>query len=297
MNQAGWKKAALSLEAGIHFLLKRRSTAGWWTDFRTPAGESDEWVTAYVAWSLSGCRSVTATVRDAAGLLLYRDREPGWAYNRIVPADCDSTAWVVRLARSLGMGRRKPIAGAIAWLHSMKKRNGWAAFPTARPIRRFTGVDHRSFDGWTSSHVCVTANVLGAVTDRGSTTVLRKRRNADGSWNGYWWTGPAFPTMLACCALGVDRQAHDWAARREGGSEPFALACRARISDAAVGDLLEAQQPDGSWPSSARLRIPSPDDVSPGPGRESLDQNRVFTTATAVRSLHEQLSRYRLRGS
>ncbi|HWI17303.1 MAG TPA: hypothetical protein VNT81_06130, partial [Vicinamibacterales bacterium] len=130
-------------------------------------------MTAYVAWSLSDCEDAAATARDAAELLLYRDRDPGWAYNRRVPADCDSTAWVVRLARALGMGRRKPIAGAIAWLHSTKKRSGWAAFPTARPIRRFTSVDHRSFGGWTSSHACVTANVLSAVSDRDSTAALR----------------------------------------------------------------------------------------------------------------------------
>ncbi len=64
--------------------------------------------------------------------------------------------------------------------------------------------------------------------------------------------------------------------------------------------VLHAQQPDGSWPSSARLRIPPPGVLDPegyqnwmvnGKGGGSIisDQHRIFTTATIVTSLQKAL--------
>ena len=52
--------------------------------------------------------------------------------------------------------------------------------------------------------------------------------------------------------------------------------------------LVTAQHADGSWPASARLRVPMPGQVDAN-GQErminALDQNRVFTTAAVTAAL------------
>lgn len=68
-----------------------------------------------------------------------------------------------------------------------------------------------------------------------------------------------------------------------------------RIEDYArlLEQLATAQLPDGSWESSALLRVPLPDDQAPDrysqwvmdgrkEGSLALDQQRVFTTATVL---------------
>jgi hypothetical protein len=60
-------------------------------------------------------------------------------------------------------------------------------------------------------------------------------------------------------------------------------------ADRAVAWLLAQQRSDGSFPASARLRVPAPAAVDPLATPELtlvyLDQDRVFTTATALAAL------------
>ncbi|HEU0142509.1 MAG TPA: hypothetical protein VFQ79_22495 [Bryobacteraceae bacterium] len=71
---------------------------------------------------------------------------------------------------------------------------------------------------------------------------------------------------------------------------------QAALIQQAMNRLIDAQLPDGSWTASARLRVPPTDCMNPNrihswyPGGKairgiSLDQQRTFTTATAVSAI------------
>ena len=68
----------------------------------------------------------------------------------------------------------------------------------------------------------------------------------------------------------------------------------------ATGWLVQQQQPDGSWSSSARLRVPHPDDLNPNQfnqwvyhgtiqGSLIFDERSVFTTATVLQALYRSV--------
>lgn len=62
---AGPREAvAHALERGTAYLLRQRHGDGWWRDFDTLAGSSDEWVTVYVGCALS--LHPDASAREAA---------------------------------------------------------------------------------------------------------------------------------------------------------------------------------------------------------------------------------------
>ncbi len=142
---------------------------------------------------------------------------------------------------------------------------------------------------------------------------LRRAQDPDGHWEGYWWPDPEYATALAVEALREHGDTEDhptieaalaWARKLPMSTSAFALACRIRIlrfddpeaCRELAARLAELQSNDGSWPSSARIRIPPPDFMHP----ESiwnwdyqrkdvygirLDQERIFTTATVLNAL------------
>ena len=79
---------ARSIEGATDFLLDARDERGWWRDFDTLAGASDEWVTAFVGTALAVAgddRSMRAAWQ--AWRLLSRRRwwSAGWGYNALGP--------------------------------------------------------------------------------------------------------------------------------------------------------------------------------------------------------------------
>jgi hypothetical protein len=70
---------------------------------------------------------------------------------------------------------------------------------------------------------------------------------------------------------------------------PFGAMPEARAKlDNAQRWLLERQRSDGSFPASARLRVPPPAALDPvdAPGTLTyLDRDRIFTTATVIAAL------------
>ena len=98
--------AAATIEAAAaraaEFLLAEREQDDFWRDFRLVNGASDEWVTAFVGYALatSGVPLPAGLVPQTVRALLRRQRpEGGWGYNRISPADSDSTAWALKFLR------------------------------------------------------------------------------------------------------------------------------------------------------------------------------------------------------
>lgn len=277
------------------FLLARQDANGGWRDFLLPAGLSDAWVTGYVGEALVGSpEGEQATRRGWAFLHETEAASGGWSYNSQVPGDADSTLWGLRLAEAIGEGSSPLARRGYAFLERhLRPDHGLSTYASAGPIRAYTGLPELvPFDGWTQSHVCVSA--AGANLPRYAARIvpyLLARQDADGSWPGYFWFDREYATGEALVALAanadhcqaIERGVRwlsgrvDLLAATESKARPaFALACAARAlalvdgsasTRAAGARLAEWQRPDGSWGPSARLRVPRPDAIDPPSGQ------------------------------
>lgn len=323
-----------SLQQALNFLLDARNPVGWWQDFQLAPGFSDEWVTAHVGatLALSPEGSAMEAARHAWDILASRNRpSAAWGYNALPPGDADSTAWGIMLAEAVGNADSPRAARARdALLLHHRNDGGIATYAEDGPIRRFINAPpDRSFAGWCASQPCVTAAVarlpdmLPLVQ-----AYIQGTQRPGGGWFAYWWCDHEYATALAAESLFAGGQEHDqrrvqwavhWARRRltqgdrAGNSDfpdgsPFATAWCLRVllldpqawEDGTVARLtawlVGAQLSDGSWPSSARLRVPLPEDTNPDAftgwvyggrieGAVVLDQRRVFTTVTVLAAL------------
>jgi hypothetical protein len=324
-----------AIAAALAFLLGRRNQAGWWLDFvhrASPPGvddgvtgyRSDEWITAYVAGAIVGLDHPQA--RDAARtgmeLLLARRSHGGWGYNVMIPADADTTTWVLRLAGSLELADSVHLRDARAFVAGqIDAGGGVATYPAAAApaLAEFTRLPG-PYDGWCASHACVTAAAASLHLGPAPLEFLRRAQDGDGSWSGYWWHDDEYATALAVQALSAagDRasvaRAVRWADSRigadgaaqslaHGGPSPFATALALAALTAggaprrgararAVSWLLSEQRSDGSWEPSAQLRIPAPDQRDPAAAPHTtsnyVDDLGVFTTATVLAALAQE---------
>ena len=317
-------------ERAIGFLLARQRADGAWHDFFLPAGESDGWVTGYVGLALAtrhGPRGRQAAARGWAYLQEVEKPNGGWGYNALTPADADSSLWALRLADAIGAGDSAAARRGRAFLDGHRRNGGIATYADKATPRHYVGLPPSvDFDAWTLPHVCVTAAAAGleGVPNAELRAWLAASQEPDGHWPSYWWFDPGYATAEAAEALGddavVEKARHFARVRlaellRDPVPSAFALAHVVRIlgretPDDALEALATHQDPNGSWPASARLRVPTPDCVTPAdaapwkPWRglaampatlqqvidmtftiTSLDHRRVFTTATVLRAL------------
>ena len=311
------KTLITALEDGLSFILNSQLQSGFWTDFQF-RGKSDEWVTAYLSYYLSffDAEIVKNSLDRAWKVLKKRYRKgDGWGYNILMPADADSTIWA-RLFSS-----RMNNTGKMEYDELNDKYNicgsGIRTFIENQDIRTYTKLDQNaSFQGWQSLHLCVTAPY--AVSGNSSAlTALAENQNADGSLSAYWWSSDEYATALAAEAFSTDmlkygrqiENAVSWARRRLvkilelPAPISFNVALLIRILllssepgkvknviDNGLNYLLAAQNTDGSWPSSANLRVPMPGTLEPGKSNTNwtdFDQNRLFTSITVLTALRK----------
>ena len=192
-----------------------------------------------------------------------------------------------------------------------------------------------SFHGWCQSHICVSAAIATLPEFRLSLhNYLNITQRHEGNWLCYWWIDHEYATALAAEALATGNEKKDqicveravaWGIRRlspEGfvsnsmhpEGSPFATACCLRLlllnsvneevkaaRTAATRWLLQQQNSDGAWSSSAWLRIPHTHDIDPNQtsgwiyggmfnGSIIVDQHQVYTTTTVMLSLQKALS-------
>jgi squalene cyclase len=286
------------------------------------AGASDEWVTAYTGAALAGVPSRSPTSIDARqaadrAWALLRERRPagtGWGFNRLSPPDADTTAWTLRLATALGAKDSPHLQRARQWLGDHVLSDGGLT------TYRRDVLEAPGSAGWSrSSHACVSAAGAPVLGQTPVLEFLRREQLSDGSWSAYWWHDPEYATALAAAALAAVRLAADrarvaaataWAAARmssdgSAGGSPFATGLCLRIlgladDEEAVAARRRAtawlgnnQRADGSWAPSARLRVPPPHATDPAASAETvstIDDKAVFTTATVIVALAEQMA-------
>jgi squalene cyclase len=225
------------------FLLDRRGADNLWRDFETLAGQSSDWVTAFVTYALSRSLDDSRVLLPSIKELLFRQRpNGGWSYNESVPTDCDSTAWVLLALSTAPIARPSTLMRARRYLlgHQDDESGGFSTYDPRDGIDRYLRVSNpRLLRGWYAAHPCVTAVAMRSLSDHAHPTIRRAvRRAADhlmrtrepcGRWRSYWWNGLSYGSYHALCALGgariIDR-----------------LECR-RALDRVIAD----QRTDGGW--------------------------------------------------
>ncbi len=310
-----------SLRRGVEFLLAVRSSgeascasqrsSASWREFIAFGVNSDEWVTGYAGCALAHTGytdALEAAARAWAWLAAQcREHDAGFGYNTTTPRDADSTLWGCRLAAELNRSADECSVQALRFVQKCAQADGGIASYTdddLKPLNIGTG---DALAGWTTSHDCVSAGaawlpeICEWVDVRG---YLARTQQENGSWRSYWWLDHEYATAFAVESLARDGGYPDavergatWLTEGYHRHSPFVLALRT-LGIAAAGhhpfetclqELLDLQRADGSWPVSARVRIPPPflkdpqriwnwNEQSDGIGCIIPDRFRVFTT-------------------
>lgn len=289
------------------FLVASRDQDDFWRDFSIVNGASDEWVTAFVGYALSTSGAVLPAdfLAQAAAALFDRQREAGgWGYNRISPADADSTAWALKFLSRVGCSGAQ-IVRAEAFLRSHLCAGGGIATYSPGTSLRFRGAsDGMDLSGWRSGHLCVAANAAALIGPELQAHLLSAQGH-DGSWPAYWWRGDTLATALAVESLGPGartvphrERALGWAVDRaasarsvfdrawlvhilaDGGASERALALQL------AGGLAADQRGDGGWDGDADMLFPDPaDNDRRADAPVFRDEAGLFTTASALLAL------------
>ncbi|MGW6915278.1 hypothetical protein ACWGB8_15890 [Kitasatospora sp. NPDC054939] len=289
---------AAALRRGLGWL-NQAQQQGRWTDYTLPVGTADAWVTAYVLAQLSGLPAgPSRSPADTALGWLSSARTPGggWGYNGTCDDDADSTGLAVQALRARGL----PVPpGALAVLRRCRHPGGGVA---TYPPGSLPG------GAWAAPTADVTATAvagLGTGVGRAASWLLG-RRGDHGLWRSYWWLTPLYPTASSLDLLtrpdrrpAADRTLEPTreAVRHyvpDGAFETaLLLRCRLALGTPAayepLGDLLDGQGRDGSWPASAHLRLTTPTVHEPwnaaDAGTVHLDHQGILTTATVLGAL------------
>jgi hypothetical protein len=260
--------------------------------------------------SESGVPLPEGLVAQTVRALLARQRsDGGWGYNRMSPADSDSTAWVLKfLAAAAYSGAALGPAKAFLLSH-LRTGGGLSTYGGGTSLRFGGALAGTDDSGWRGGHLCVAANAAGLIGEP-LIVYLISSQSPDGAWPAYWWRCDALSTALAVESLGAVEaasssrsRAAEWALRRaETGSTPFESAWLIRILCAAgpaersrAGAMALAlaaeQSPDGGWDSSADLLVPHPAQASRADDSPVFrDQGRLFTAASALLALGSAVS-------
>jgi len=284
-----------SLRRAREFLLARMRNDCLWSDFRTLAGESTDWVSGYIAATV-GAVSGTATA-----LLSHQHADGGWGYAPHVPSDVSSTAqvllylatvdqtWVAGAAEAARLGTEFLLDAQAAC-------GGFPPYADEGGLRAFLSLPEGiSLEGWCRPELVVTALAGRALAASGAAPTARARgawewvaaaQSPEGGWQSQWWLGESYPVQQAV-ALGSSlgerassrvleraRRYIEATQNADGGwgpepgqcSQPFATAANLEALVRLAGSarrvtwgaefLSERQACDGGWSSSSLLRIP-----------------------------------------
>lgn len=305
MHSTRKKNLERALCLSVDYILSRQQADGCWIDWELPPGQSSTWTTAYVGSKLTALdnhhrqRVASATTHASQWLMGKMFSDCGWGYNEQVDSDADSTALAILFLSSAG---RIVPDSSYACLEGFQCEDGGFATFRGRP----------NLGSWATSHPDVTPSAVLALTtkysmtsqavNRGLQFVLDKR-TAAGVWDAFWWTSFLYSTerslsLFEAIQLDIDlrvtRKTLLHTRPQTSFEAALLLSSLLWLPDISkdqdvwplVDHLIQDQAPDGSWSSRPMLRVTRRDCVEPWkPGDPDLlfrDQNRLFTTATAM---------------
>jgi hypothetical protein len=296
------RRSGVSAEAialGLEFLFSRHRQAAW--SLCDTACEASPWVTAYVLARLGEIPSHHLSYQQRQKieesldwLMQVRTPQGGWAFGRPSssrpgsPDVADSTAWAVTALRQYGrpvpqealdliQRCRRPDGSFV--MHPISGNNAsgpGAADITAIAARALSAIDAPSSEfligrlrtDIETSHGCISSAFFV------SSTLM--------DWE---------PCMAPWFVVNAVRQLVAQQEAEGAWEQALLLRCRMRLRlqsawPLAAG-LRRLQQPDGSWPGSARLttfQAVSGDDSTLHPD-EHFDEEGILATATALSAL------------
>jgi hypothetical protein len=280
-----------AIAAGLEFLMSRRKD-GKWRDFSPTTGESDAWVTAYVLARLGEfprayiSHTMQQQIMESLEWLKeVRNPSGGWGYRAHGKDSADATAWAIIALRRHGQTAPLPAFDLIR--RCQRPDGGFAAYP-----------DSSNTDEARTSAPDITAVVVKALetVDPASQEYLASHMRTDVPG-----TMCRLASRFFVCSTILDwdtitapwpllNQVCQFTAQHNEESvfeQALLLRClvRLRIQKAwsVAASLRLLQQGDGSWPGSAQL--PPLFGVSTSKSQVRFDDQRVFTTATAVSAL------------
>lgn len=296
-----------ALHDGVRYLCDLQEPDGQWRDYALPVGASNQWVTAYVGYSLARCATLSGNPLAASAakkavewLTENKAYSDGWGYNDTTGPDADSTAITMALLRELGQPTDSVAAEYL--------RTQW---------RTDAGIaTYSAPNAWGQAHWDVTPLAYLALGGEDQERLKDEFFNAmlsnripGGMWRSYWWRNPYYSTYIT---LDVLRQLHlaepvglpasvDTVLRADNA---FDLSCligtrclrgagREELG-AHLRGLLRWQAADGRWPGAANLRVTDDQCYAPWDapiGEYFSDQLATITTATVVGMLAMLLSR------
>ena len=283
-----------AVRAGISYVLSMWQDAHW-ADFNLPSGESDVWVTAYVAARMGelpseylpfGARQKIESSLD--WLLQNRSSNGAWGFTSKSPSDAEATAWAML---ALSRHRRAVPVEAYDFIHHCRRPDGGVAvFPGGGlQVNRYkfsapdvTAVAMNAIGGPDAAAVNFLANcwlqtskplppsrlisrfyTCSAVLDWDAGKVSWSLLNKLSELMSFYDAESAFEQALLLRCLSQLRIQKAW---------PMAAGLR-RIQDA-----------DGGWPASAMVLTES-SMISEGQIVPALDHKRILTTITSVSAL------------
>jgi squalene-hopene/tetraprenyl-beta-curcumene cyclase len=236
-------KIDTAINNGIEFIQSKQCADGLWRDFETLAGASSDWVSGFVAHAISSLKSLDEITLPVIENLMRRQRpNGGWSYNRTVPTDCDSTAWVLLALSTSPTWRPSAVKRGIRYIemHQNKIFGGFATYCLQDGIHKFIQAPVKAVvDGWVNVHGCVTSVAIQSLLVhrvpikseiiQTSSQYLIRQKNDVGLWDSYWWKGYAYSTYHALRALSMCRVLREEEMKKT------------------IQFLLSNQQGDGGW--------------------------------------------------
>lgn len=302
-----------SLERAITFVLENRDSEGMWRNFLSRThGESTDWVTSFSGLNLLSSEIPRDKLENTAKAVLKRQRENGgFSYNHKIVPDADSTSFAIMFLNYFGY--IDELINSKKFLDSHQNSDGGFGTYREENIRQYYRIPSgMSVAGWCSSTPDVTASALLVNPfNNKAINYLVNTQNQDGFWRSYWWNSDVYATAHSIATLPVEIygervfKAQDWLADEGNISEAafyIALSINTlsknpkykEIVKKRVKKLLDLQLEDGSWNTVPILRFPHPSNINPWEDQirwreDSRDQNRIFTTSTCIRALHNSL--------
>jgi hypothetical protein len=288
-----------AIRAAVRFLIDSRR-GDRWVDYELPVGASDAWVTAYTLARLATVRrdllpkhGPVKISQALDWLMSVHSAGGGWGYSLTVPNDADSTAWAILALRR--HNRPVPHAARDFLLLCRDSEGCFSTYPPSKSPLHL----------WSASAPDVTATAMYALQERWNLAAESRFSRCwavDGNLPAYWWISRFYTLALLLegspevISSPFVSSAINWLERAVAPNAfdtallllSLVLSDRPRATVVA-SELCRQQCNDGSWPSSAVLRLTSPEIEKPwsviASQRLFRDQNSIFTTSTAVAAL------------